>query len=126
MEAMRRPWNSDRLDDLSRKVDHGFAAVEQRFKQVDEQIDERFKQVDKRFKEIDDRFNKVDEQIDERFKQVEKRFNQADVRVAKVDARLDVINERLGRLEGSIDNLRNIVIGFCGTATIGLILSQFA
>ena len=42
-------WTNERLDDLSRGVDRGFAQVDSRFAQVDS----RFAQVDLRFAQVD-------------------------------------------------------------------------
>jgi hypothetical protein len=35
MEAMRESWTDDRMDDLVKRVDTGFAQVDARFAQVD-------------------------------------------------------------------------------------------
>jgi hypothetical protein len=46
MEAMRKSWTDERLDDLSVRVETGFA-----------QVDLRFAKVDARFAEVDARFD---------------------------------------------------------------------
>jgi hypothetical protein len=48
-EAGMTQWTDGRLNELSKKVDDGFARVDRRF----EQVDRRFEQVDRRFGEID-------------------------------------------------------------------------
>jgi DNA anti-recombination protein RmuC len=54
MEALRKSWTDDRLDEFSRRVDERF-----------DQVDKRFDQVDKRFDKVDERFEKVDKDIRE-------------------------------------------------------------
>jgi tetrahydromethanopterin S-methyltransferase subunit G len=46
MEAMRKSWTDERLDDLARRVDDGF-----------DRVDARFAQVDARFDKLDARFD---------------------------------------------------------------------
>lgn len=47
-EAEMTEWTDGRLDELSKKVDDGFAKVDRRF----EQVDRRFEQVDLRFEAL--------------------------------------------------------------------------
>lgn len=47
-EAEMTEWTDGRLDELSKKVDDGFAKVERRF----EQVDRRFEQIDLRFEAL--------------------------------------------------------------------------
>jgi DNA anti-recombination protein RmuC len=37
MEAMTQSWTDDRIDDLAKRVDNGFAQVDRRFEQVSEE-----------------------------------------------------------------------------------------
>ncbi|HEX6665337.1 MAG TPA: hypothetical protein VF081_01945 [Solirubrobacterales bacterium] len=37
MEAMTQSWTDDRIDDLAQRVDNGFAQVDRRFEQVQEE-----------------------------------------------------------------------------------------
>jgi predicted nucleic acid-binding Zn-ribbon protein len=67
MTMDREKSTDDRLSDLDKKVDVGFAQVGKEFEKVDERfvsIDERFEKVDERFVSIDERFEKVDERFD--------------------------------------------------------------
>lgn len=61
-------WNDDRLDELSGRVDAGFAKVDQEMKagfaQVNSGMTEGFAAVDKRLDKIDARFEEVDERFE--------------------------------------------------------------
>lgn len=47
-EAKMTEWTDGRLDELSNKVDDGFAKVDRRF----EQVDRKFEQIDLRFEAL--------------------------------------------------------------------------
>ena len=65
MAAMaREAWTDERLDDLTKRVDHGF-----------EQVDRRFEQVDKRFEEVDRRFDRVETEISQLRSEIHLRFD---------------------------------------------------
>jgi hypothetical protein len=53
MEAMRNSWTDDRLDDLNRKVDHGF-----------ERMEEQFDGVDRRLDRLEDQFERLGDKLD--------------------------------------------------------------
>ncbi len=75
MMSPREKWTDERLDDLSVKVDRGFADVKAEmkagFERMEAKMDERFTQVDERFTQMDKRFEKVDA----RFERMEDRFH---------------------------------------------------
>lgn len=75
MMSPREKWTDERLDDLSVKVDRGFADVKAEmkagFERMEAKMDERFAQVDERFAQMDKRFEKVDA----RFERMEDRFH---------------------------------------------------
>lgn len=75
MMSPREKWTDERLDDLSVKVDRGFADVKAEmkagFERMEAKMDERFAQVDERFNQMDKRFEKVDA----RFERMEDRFH---------------------------------------------------
>jgi hypothetical protein len=75
MMSPREKWTDERLDDLSVKVDRGFADVKAEmkagFERMEAKMDERFAQVDERFTQMDKRFEKVDA----RFERMEDRFH---------------------------------------------------
>lgn len=52
MSDRRNSWNDDRLDELNRRVDNGFKAVDQRLERVEREMKEGFAQVDKRFERV--------------------------------------------------------------------------
>ena len=71
----REKWTDERLDDLSKKVDDGFAETKAEMregfarldgeaKDLRREMDERFDKVDKRFNKIDARFDKIDERFE--------------------------------------------------------------
>jgi len=45
----REKWTDERLDDLSEKVDGGFAKVDSRFNRLETRIDTQFAQLNDRF-----------------------------------------------------------------------------
>src|SRR5215204_3780084 len=95
MEAMRKSWTDERLDDLSVSVELGFTRADERF----EAIDQRFDKIDERFGEIDRQF----ERVDARFEKVDERFE-------LVDERLHEICDRLKRLEQATISTNLVII----------------
>ncbi|HEU4598232.1 MAG TPA: hypothetical protein VFS26_00670 [Solirubrobacterales bacterium] len=94
MAVMMNPrgqWTDERLDDLSAKVDQGFADLKTEMREGFDRIDKRFEQVDKRFEQIDKRF----EQVDKRFEQVDKRFEQVDKRMERLEDAFFAMNRML-------------------------------
>jgi hypothetical protein len=47
-------WNDDRLDELNRRTDSGFAKVDQRFDRVERAMKDGFAKADERFSRIED------------------------------------------------------------------------
>ena len=84
MEAMRKSWTDERLDDLSRRVDSGFEQVTFCFGRLEEKIDIRFAQVDERFK-----------QVDQRFKHVDGRFNGLEDSLIRLETRFDAMQRTI-------------------------------
>lgn len=118
MEAMREAWSDDRLDDLNRKVDGGFLAVDQRF----DQVDRRFDQVDRRFEQVDRRF----EQVDQRFDQIDKRLDRVDKRLDRVDDRLERMDAHFGDRLGAMQRTQVLLCGGIIAGLIGVIASILA
>lgn len=73
-------WNDDRLDELNRRVDNGFKAVDKRFGQVEQETKDGFAKVDKRFERVEqemrDGFARVDREMKEGFSRVDERLAQ--------------------------------------------------
>ena len=95
MEAMmRQTWSDDRLDDLNRKVDTGFAQIEVRSGEVNARFD----------------------RIDERLIEVEKGL-------VRVEARLDSIEEVMAKIGSDLAAFQRTVIqvlgGLTGTVIVG-------
>jgi archaellum component FlaC len=73
-------WNDERLDELSRRMDAGFAEMREGFAKIDREMKEGFARVDRRFEKVDERF----ERIDERFERIDERFERLDDRFFKL------------------------------------------
>ena len=87
----RERWTDERIDDLSMRVDRGFADLKSEMKEGFAKVDKRFEQVDKRFEQVDKRF----ERIDKRFEQVDKRFERIEDRLDKLTDRFESLNRTL-------------------------------
>ena len=98
-------WSDDRLDELSGRVENGFA-------KVDREMNRRFDKVDQ---EMNRRFDKVDQEMNRRFDKVEgemnSRFDKAD---RKIDGEFDIVRREFGRLNDRLDKL------FWGIGFVGL------
>ncbi len=70
-EAEMTEWNDGRLDDLSKRVDEGFAEMRGEFRQVRGEIQEEFtavnKKVDQVGQRLDSRLERLEGKIDEKF-----------------------------------------------------------
>ena len=53
----REKWTDERLDDLAKRVDRGFAEVKGEVRDLRAEMNERFNSIDSRFNSIDDRFD---------------------------------------------------------------------
>lgn len=71
MEAMRKSWTDDRLDDFAGQVWRRFDEVDRRFDAFERRVNERFDEVDRRFHEFDRRLDG----IDRRLERLEKRMD---------------------------------------------------
>lgn len=58
-EAGMTEWTDGRLNELSKKVDDGFAKVDHRFEQVEEKMTAGFTQVNSDMRELSGRFDKL-------------------------------------------------------------------
>jgi len=54
-------WNDDRLDDLSNRVDAGFAQVDERSARLESRMEEGFARLDDK---LDERISRLDEKVD--------------------------------------------------------------
>ncbi|HEY5942042.1 MAG TPA: hypothetical protein VIT89_04185 [Solirubrobacterales bacterium] len=64
MMSPRERWTDERIDDLSVKVDQGFADLKTEMKEGFERVDNRFAQVDNRFERIEDRLDKLTDRFE--------------------------------------------------------------
>jgi hypothetical protein len=72
MEAMRQSWSDDRLDDLSGRVDAGFARLEQRLDASDGRLEAIAERMDRR---IDESAPDLRLEFNTRFDRLESRFD---------------------------------------------------
>jgi tetrahydromethanopterin S-methyltransferase subunit G len=63
MMTPRENWTDERLDDLNKKVDKGFADVDAHFDRFERSVNEGFKEVSTRFDRLEDRFEKMEERF---------------------------------------------------------------
>ena len=61
MESARTTWTDERLDDLSRHVENGFARLDARFEHFEGRVDARFDSLESR---VDVRFEHLESRID--------------------------------------------------------------
>ncbi|HEX6781929.1 MAG TPA: hypothetical protein VF125_07855 [Solirubrobacterales bacterium] len=64
MMSPRERWTDERLDDLSVKVDAGFADLKAEMREGFDRVDKRFEQVDKRFERVEDRLDKLTDRFE--------------------------------------------------------------
>lgn len=57
MEAMRKSWTDDRLDDFAANVDRRFDEVDRRIDELDRRVDKRFDKVDVELQRVNDRLD---------------------------------------------------------------------
>jgi Flp pilus assembly protein TadB len=100
------PETDANLATLEKKIDVGFACVEENFKRVDE----RFEQVEARSAE---RFELMEARSAERFQLMEKSFAQ----------RFDGMDSRADRMEGRVDSMHRIFIQVCAGMLSTLIIA---
>lgn len=53
----REKWTDERLDDLNKKVDDGFARVDADIRELRKEMNARFNSVDARFEKLNDSMN---------------------------------------------------------------------
>jgi hypothetical protein len=67
----REKWTDERLDDLNKKVDDGFAETKaemrEGFTRVDADIKDLRREMNARFERVDDRFDNLSDSINARF-----------------------------------------------------------
>ena len=56
---VREAWTDERLDDLNKKVDHGFARMDARFETQEARMDARFQSMEERFDAKFDALNRT-------------------------------------------------------------------
>jgi tetrahydromethanopterin S-methyltransferase subunit G len=61
---VRETWTDERLDDLSKKVDDGFADLKAEMRERFDRLEAQFDRVDKRFEQVDKRFEAMDARFD--------------------------------------------------------------
>ena len=59
----REKWTDERLDDLNKKVDSGFARVESEIKRLDGNLGELRREINARFESMDLRFDSLNQSL---------------------------------------------------------------
>lgn len=103
MEAMRESWTDDRLDYLNRRVEGGFAHVDERIGRFEKHVDERFDQLAREFRH-------TQELVSQRFDLTESRLDKMDARFEKVDARFERADVRFERMDERFHALHKLII----------------
>jgi hypothetical protein len=107
MEGKVNSWNDDRLDELNRRVESGFATVEERFVRLEGEMKEGFAKVDERFVRLEGEmkggFAKVDREMKDGF--------------AELRGEMGYLGERFDRL---LNTLALISWSFAGTLVAAL------
>jgi hypothetical protein len=116
MERQMDNWNDDRLDELSGRMDDGFATV-------DREMKEGFAKVDQ---EIKEGFARVDREMKEGFARVDREMKEGFARAA-TKSELGEVKGDLRRLADKVDRLQLVLIaGFfslVATLIAGFIVS---
>jgi signal transduction histidine kinase len=109
---------ADKMDQRFAAIDQRFAdmqaQIEQRFAAMQAQIEQRFAAVDQRFAAIDQRFADMQAQIEQRFVAVDQRFSAMDQRFVAVDQRFDSLEKRLDFIQNLLLALIAGVFGLIG------------
>lgn len=89
MEAMRQSWSDDRLDDLNKRVDNGFARVDARFAHLEERMEAGFNRLDAKIDtKIDGSAAELRQEMKMGFDQVNARFDAMQQTMIRVGAGL--------------------------------------
>jgi hypothetical protein len=99
MENRMDSWNDDRLDELNRRVDNGFAKVDKRFERVEGEMKAGFARVDKRFEQVASREE-----------------------MGEVKGQLDRVNDRIDRIMYTMMATGVGVVGTVLAGVVGLVL----
>jgi tetrahydromethanopterin S-methyltransferase subunit G len=91
MEAMRKSWTDDRLDDFATNVDR------------------RFNEVDRRFDEVDRRFDALEGRM-------ERGFGKCEVEFHRINDRLDVLSKAI--VFGAVSLTTGMLAGFAAMITL--------
>jgi chromosome segregation ATPase len=109
-------WTDDQLDEVSRRIESGFAETNARFDQIDlklEQTDRRLDRIDAKLEQADRRFDRIDaklEQTDRRLDQIDLRLERVDIRFEGIDQRLDDIDSIKARLDSLDASFRQLAM----------------
>lgn len=110
MEAMRQSWSDDRLDDLSGRVDAGFARLEQRIDASEERLNRRIDTVEERL------HRRIDESARDTRLEFSTRCNGLETRFDQLEARFDRMQQTIMITGGGIVAT---LIATCVAALVG-------
>lgn len=119
MEAMVKEWTDGRLDDLSGRVDHGFAQVDQRFDRVEGEIRGLRMEMRTELKalraEMHDEFKAVRSEMTAEFGRVH-------AEIGKVHAEIRGLRNDLGDRAFALQRtMVQIVIGLAASMVVGFV-----
>jgi type VI protein secretion system component VasK len=106
-------WTDDKIDVLAKKVDDGFA-----------RMDERFTGVEVELAKVNGRVDGLAALTDERFKAVGQRFDEVDRRLDRLDAGFVQMNDKFDALQRTLLQLCGGLIGTVIAAAVALILAH--
>jgi tetrahydromethanopterin S-methyltransferase subunit G len=105
---------ADKMDQRFAAIDQRFAdmqaQIEQRFAAMQAQIEQRFVAVDQRFAAMNQRFAAIDQRFADMQAQIEQRFAAVDQRFAAMDQRFVAVDQRFDSLEKRLDFIQNLLL----------------
>ena len=111
--------SKDQFEEFVKRMEQGFAHMDQRFTDLMAHMDQRFTQVDQRFTQIDQRFTDLMAHMGQRFTHIDQRFTQVDQRTNQqfVD-----VHANIRELRGWIIRLYGLIVfGFIGTIVLAIL-----
>lgn len=85
---------------MNRRMEEGFARLNQKFDKLDLKFDQGFDRMDERFDRLDHKFDQMFDKMGERFDRLDHKFDKIDEKVSTVRAELNDAKAAIARLEG--------------------------
>jgi chromosome segregation ATPase len=139
MEAMRDTWTDDRMDDLVKRLDAGFAQTHEDIAELradNKELRQEMGALESRHQtemgrlasrqELHAEIHSLRSEMLQRFDKVDARFDKIDARFDKIDARFDKIDARFDTLGQRFDSLQRTLIAAVLAGFIGLLATHLA